>query len=101
MYIYVYLYFIYNPSILLQQKPIGARGRRLENFQLVLVCEGQTEPLVISSIDDVMNYSDPTTHGALLKAALVCAGVVQKDCQKDLSQQLEKVELIVLLLVPV
>lgn len=60
----------------------------------MLVCEGQTEPLVISSIDDVMNYSDPTTHGALLKAALVCAGVVQNS-QQELSQQLEKVELII------
>lgn len=80
----------------MQQKPIGARGRRLEKLHLFLVCEGQTEPLVISSIDDVMNYSDPTIHGALLKAALVCAGVVQGNCQQDLSEQLEKVWVIIL-----
>lgn len=60
-------------------------------MQIVLVSEGQSEPLIISSMEDVMNYSNPTMPGALLKAALVCAGVVQPDCGLDLSQQLEKV----------
>ena len=53
--------------------------------------EGQSDPLVITSVEEIMNYSNPTAPGALLKAALVCAGVVREDCQLSLSQQLEKV----------
>ncbi len=75
------------------KKPIGARGRRLEKFELILVSEGQSEPLIISSVEEVMNYSNPIVPGALLKAALVCAGVVREDCQLNLSQQLEKVRI--------
>ncbi|KAI9560787.1 hypothetical protein GHT06_011739 [Daphnia sinensis] len=82
---------VVNVAILVDgEKPIGARGRRLEKFQLVLVSEGQSEPLVISSIDQVMDYNNPTAPGALLKASLICAGVVQGDCRQDLPQQLEK-----------
>lgn len=82
---------VVNVAILVNgEKPIGARGRRLEKFQLVLVSEGQSEPLVISSIDQLMDYNNPTAPGALLKAALICAGVVQGGCRHDLSQQLEK-----------
>lgn len=58
----------------------------------MLVSEGQSEPLVISSIDQLMDYNNPTAPGALLKAALICAGVVQGGCRHDLSQQLEKVD---------
>lgn len=73
------------------KKPIGARGRRTDKLQIVLVSEGQSEPLIITSMEDIMNYSNPTVPGALLKAALVCAGVVQPDCGLDLPHQLEKV----------
>lgn len=38
-----------------------------------------------------MNYSNPTEPGALLKAALVCAGVVKLDNHENLATQLAAV----------
>lgn len=76
------------------QKPIGVKGRRVEKHHIILVSDGQTEPLIISTVDEVMSYSNPSVPGALLKAALVCAGVVREDIDEELSKQLEKVFLV-------
>ena len=62
----------------------------MEQFKLVLSSD-QFEPLIITSLDDVMNYNNPSAPGALLKVALVCAGVVRKDSKLDLEQQLFEV----------
>jgi len=62
----------------------------LEQFKLVLSSD-QFEPLIITSLDDVMNYNNPSAPGALLKVALVCAGVVRKDSKLDFKQQLLEV----------
>lgn len=62
----------------------------MEQFKLVLSSD-QFEPLIITSLDDVMNYNNPSAPGALLKVALVCAGVVRKDSKLDFKQQLLKV----------
>ena len=62
----------------------------MEQFQLVLSSD-QFEPLIITSLDDVMNYNNPSAPGALLKVALVCAGVVRKDSKLDFKQQLLEV----------
>lgn len=83
-----------NAPLFLVQKPIGARARRLNRPELVLVSEGQSEPLVITSLDDLMSYTNPTAPGALLKATLVCAGVVRNDIHQDFAQQLQEVRLI-------
>ena len=65
----------------------------MEQFKLVLSSD-QFEPLIITSLDDVMNYNNPSAPGALLKVALVCAGVVRKDSKLDFKQQLLEVYLI-------
>ncbi len=62
----------------------------MEQFKLVLSSD-QFEPLIITSLDDVMNYNNPSAPGALLKVALVCAGVVRKDSKLDFKQQLLEV----------
>jgi len=45
-----------------------------------------------------MTYTNPTAPGALLKAALVCAGVVRKESSKNFSQQLLEVNFYITLM---
>lgn len=64
---------------------------RIKEHQLVLVSEGQSDPLIITSLREVLDYSNPSLTGALLKATLVCAGIVRPDSELDLAEQLDQV----------
>ena len=83
---------VVNVAILVDGKrPIGATGRRIADLQLVLISEGQSEPFILTNLEQVFNYTNPTAPGALLKAALVCAGVVRADSPLNFQDQLREV----------
>lgn len=77
------------------QKPIGARARRIEELEIVLgFMENKAERLVITSLEQLFDYTNPVSLGALLKVALVSAGIVQQQSHLDLQQQLQKVSVL-------
>lgn len=77
------------------QKPIGARARRIEEPEIVLgFMENKAERLVITSLEQLFDYTNPVSLGALLKVALVSAGIVQQQSHLDLQQQLQKVSVL-------
>ena len=46
------------------------------------------EEIVIKELSQMADYSQPHAPGALLKAAFICAGIVQFPSKKTLKQQL-------------
>lgn len=77
------------------QKPIGVRARRIEELEIVLgFMENKAERLVITSLEQLFDYTNPVSLGALLKVALVSAGIVQQRSHLDLQQQLQKVSVL-------
>ncbi|XP_077502290.1 L-fucose kinase-like isoform X3 [Amblyomma americanum] len=70
------------------QKPIGAKARRLHEPHIVikLLHDLVPEKIEITSIEDLLDYSQPGARGALLKACLVGSGVVEIDSKNKLSQ---------------
>lgn len=77
------------------QKPIGVRARRIEELEIVLgFMENKAERLVITSLEQLFDYTNPVSLGALLKVALVSAGIVQQQSHLDLQQQLQKVSVL-------
>lgn len=46
------------------------------------------EELIITDLSQMEDYSQPHAPGALLKAAFICANIVEFPSQKSLSQQL-------------
>ncbi|XP_068943745.1 L-fucose kinase isoform X2 [Petaurus breviceps papuanus] len=74
------------------QRPIGARARRITQPELRLSIgthsgEVFTE-LVCQSLEDLQDYCQPHAPGALLKAAFICAQIVQIHSPKSLQTQL-------------
>ncbi|KAK8762963.1 hypothetical protein V5799_034428 [Amblyomma americanum] len=73
------------------QKPIGAKARRLHDrpqIVITLLHDLVPEKIEITSIEDLLDYSQPGARGALLKACLVGSGVVEIDSKNKLSEQL-------------
>ncbi|CAM9296426.1 unnamed protein product [Ectocarpus sp. 12 AP-2014] len=62
------------------EKPIEARCERIEAASVELVCVGRegtvTSRTVCSSLEDFSDFCVPHAPAALLKAALICAGIV-------------------------
>lgn len=82
---------VINIAVLIDgQKPIGAKARRLHKPHIVitLLHDLAAEKVEITSIEDLLDYSQPGARGALLKACLVGSGVVEIDSKNKLSEQL-------------
>eukprot|EP00053_Salpingoeca_punica_P019491 m.197449 g.197449 ORF g.197449 m.197449 type:complete len:1138 (-) comp17665_c0_seq1:1255-4668(-) len=82
-----------NAAILIDgERPIGARARRIERFCIVLVlCDGDNKQVIeITELEQLSNYNQPQTAGALLKAAFCCGNVVSLEDPRPLAQQLEE-----------
>ncbi|CAL8260183.1 unnamed protein product [Merluccius merluccius] len=76
------------------KRPIGARARRIREPRLLLVSHAggrdsdvATET-VCEHLEDLKDYCQPHTPGALLKAVCVCSGLVSLTSQQPLEQQL-------------
>ncbi|XP_067326996.1 L-fucose kinase [Anolis sagrei] len=76
------------------KRPIGAQARRCTEAELRMrSASGSLEgelvlDLVCRELEDLRDYCQPQAPGALLKAAFVCAQVVDLDSPKPLSEQL-------------
>ena len=77
--------------MLFSKRPIGARGRRIDEMKLVLGSTNFSQPLSITSIEQLDNITDPSTPGALIKAALLAAKVIDTKSGADLPTQLKNV----------
>ncbi|CAI7999674.1 L-fucose kinase [Geodia barretti] len=76
------------------EKPIKCTATRIEGLKLVLVqcgSEGQVvERIEVTDLSHMLDYSQPHAPGALMKAAFVCAGVVEVRSSQSLAEQLSK-----------
>ncbi|XP_043837163.1 LOW QUALITY PROTEIN: L-fucose kinase [Dromiciops gliroides] len=74
------------------RRPIGARARRIPEPELRLSIgthSGEVfTDLVCQSLEDLQDYCQPHAPGALLKAAFICAQIVQLPSSKSLQTQL-------------
>ncbi|XP_067928995.1 L-fucose kinase-like [Watersipora subatra] len=80
-----------NAAILVDDmKPIGCDMRRIRENKIVLVLNSTSDssPITIKHLDGLRDYCQPQVPGALLKAALICAKVVDLDSEQSLDQQL-------------
>ncbi|CAN0110429.1 unnamed protein product, partial [Sphacelaria rigidula] len=62
------------------ERPVDARCDRIENRRVELVCEGMdgvvTHTVVCSELEDFSDFCVPQAPAALLKAAIICTGIV-------------------------
>ncbi|XP_028392765.1 L-fucose kinase-like [Dendronephthya gigantea] len=74
------------------KKPIGAKVRKIHELQLLLVIGNGKDAirLTVNKISDLQNYSKPNAPGALLKAAVCCANIIDLTSSKTLQQQLKE-----------
>lgn len=74
------------------RKPIAVRARRIREcaVRLVLGCGADAQQFTICDVAEVATYTQPHTRGALVKAALCCAGVVDVAAPVSLAQQLQQ-----------
>ncbi|XP_076331169.1 L-fucose kinase-like isoform X2 [Tachypleus tridentatus] len=82
---------VVNVAVLVDgKKPIGARARRVQDLHLKFtIGSDQYSPkFIIGEINDLLDYNQPKTHGALLKAAILCTQLVDVESNKSLSEQL-------------
>ncbi|CAL1279495.1 unnamed protein product [Larinioides sclopetarius] len=72
------------------KKPIGSRAFRTREpcITLKIGLGEMTQVIVIKDMKDILNYDQPNAQGALLKAALICANIVNVNCEKSLEEQL-------------
>nr|XP_020017221.1 L-fucose kinase isoform X2 [Castor canadensis] len=74
------------------RRPIGARARRILEPELWLAVGPRQEEMamkiVCRSLDDLQDYCQPHSPGALLKAAFICAGIVHIRSELSLCEQL-------------
>ncbi|XP_008580538.1 PREDICTED: L-fucose kinase [Galeopterus variegatus] len=74
------------------RRPIGARARRLLEPELWLAIgprqDEMATKIVCRSLEDMQDYCQPHAPGALLKAAFICAGIVDIRSKLLLSEQL-------------
>lgn len=73
------------------KRPIGAKTRRIPEPRLVLVIHGSSDQkeVICQDTADLADYYNPHTPGALLKAAFVCAEIVDLKSSQSLKEQLE------------
>ena len=71
-------------------KPIGAKVRHIPETHIILrLGQGSNATtLTLTSYDDLADYNQPQARGALLKTALFCSGVIERDPDTDLKTQL-------------
>ncbi|XP_072492684.1 L-fucose kinase isoform X2 [Notamacropus eugenii] len=74
------------------RRPIGARARRIAQPELRLSTEAHSgavfTELVCQNLEDLQDYCQPHAPGALLKAAFICAEIVQLRSPESLQTQL-------------
>ena len=76
-----------NFAILIDGKrPIGAKIRRISQPVLELVMG--TQRIVLTQSDQLADYTQPQSPGALLKAAFCCAEIVSIEAEDSLEEQL-------------
>ncbi|CAH1780096.1 unnamed protein product [Owenia fusiformis] len=76
-----------NVSVLYDgKKPIGAKARRIERPEIVLHLEGRE--LVLTELSHLEDYCQPYAPGALLKACILCAELVDFPSDVSLREQL-------------
>ncbi|KAL4234744.1 hypothetical protein ACF0H5_006386 [Mactra antiquata] len=73
------------------KRPIGAKARRIVEPKLVLVIEGSNDSkeVICQEISDLADYYQPHSPGALLKAAFVCAEIIDIKSNQSLKEQLQ------------
>ena len=69
-------------------RPIGAKVRRIERPVLVLVMDQQR--LELTELEQLANYTQPQSPGALLKAAFCCCEIVSLESPLTLAEQLQQ-----------
>ncbi|HQL63936.1 MAG TPA: L-fucokinase [bacterium] len=72
------------------QRPVGACVRRIEEPILLLTQNDMENPVICKSVSDLQDFAQPFAPGALVKAALLCAGVVSLSTSQSLRKQLER-----------
>ena len=71
---------VINAALTLDGKhPIGSRARRITETKLLLhVGQGEGAGIVtVETLDQLSDYNQPHAPGALLKAAVICADIVE------------------------
>ncbi|XP_078688390.1 L-fucose kinase-like isoform X1 [Branchiostoma floridae x Branchiostoma belcheri] len=75
------------------KKPIGAKARRIQEPELVLVIDSNLDNssvrLTCTELSDMETYCQPHAPGALLKACVVCADLVTLPSPSSLREQLQ------------
>jgi len=74
-------------------RPIGAMVRRLPELEVVLVLlgqEGRESRIVCRQLEEMLTYNQPLTPGALLKAAVIVAEVIDIKSPLSLAEQLQQ-----------
>ncbi|XP_078608481.1 L-fucose kinase-like isoform X1 [Branchiostoma floridae x Branchiostoma japonicum] len=75
------------------KKPIGAKARRIQEPELVLVIDSNLDNssvrLTCTELSDMETYCQPHAPGALLKACVVCADLVTLPSLTSLREQLQ------------
>ncbi|XP_064610503.1 L-fucose kinase-like [Liolophura sinensis] len=83
-----------NMALLIDGKrPIGAKVRRIPEPVLILVIRGEGSDfttVTVRHLSDLKDYNQPHAQGALLKAAFICANIIQYPCPYSLDEQLRK-----------
>eukprot|EP00043_Microstomoeca_roanoka_P014311 m.141571 g.141571 ORF g.141571 m.141571 type:complete len:1080 (+) comp15983_c0_seq1:70-3309(+) len=74
------------------EKPIVVKCCRTPELRIRFVLEDSSTPQIIeiTELSEVANYAQPQASGALLKAALCCAGVVDVTSSSSLQEQLRQ-----------
>ncbi|MEW6236892.1 MAG: L-fucokinase [Candidatus Omnitrophota bacterium] len=72
------------------EKPIGAKVRRLDEPIVKIMQDDFDAPLLCRSLSDLSTYAQPLAPGALVKAAILCAGIVSLSSSQPLSEQLQQ-----------
>ncbi|XP_057317332.1 L-fucose kinase-like isoform X1 [Hydractinia symbiolongicarpus] len=72
------------------KKPIGCRVQRIPEYKIVLIL-GKENPIkiVCTEFSDLLNYSQPNTPGALLKAAFFCSELLPLTQHRNLAKYLK------------
>eukprot|EP00058_Branchiostoma_floridae_P019145 XP_002604634.1 hypothetical protein BRAFLDRAFT_92868 [Branchiostoma floridae] len=75
------------------KKPIGAKARRIQEPELVLVIDSNLDNssvrLTCTELSDMETYCQPHAPGALLKACVMCADLVTLPSPTSLREQLQ------------
>ncbi|CAH1269935.1 FUK [Branchiostoma lanceolatum] len=75
------------------KKPIGAKARRIQEPELVLVIDSNLDNssvrLTCTELSDMETYCQPHAPGALLKACVVCADLLTLPSPSSLREQLQ------------